>query len=640
MSSATMEPQLPTILCIHGHGTNVAILRLQASRIVHALSDKFRFVFVDAPFTSLPGPGVVPVFSDFKPFLRWHCDENTVHKFDITPEELEEERRRARELLAGVPGKEAGAKSAPRPLCHHDMRHISRVAHRTPETLLRSHDPWAAEGRRLIETYFEPTLAKTVKFSGGHQVPAGRIEVAQIAAIRKRLPKFWLRAPNMPDDQRLFSRTHQHASAQHTMHRPQSESVREGKLRAACDRCHELKNRCVRIGGADSRCDRCERLDIDCVYRYSSRMGRPKGQKKTSVTEARQFSETGRQQTSSPLGIQPTDVDWGVDFFGRHITGIHSSLFPRSYPSPQAVQQVDDGISSPTPGVNAPSPNSTRPNEVTTTLADRLLELQAQLHRHLAAADGQMGSDNVQDGLEVAKTFLAVLQASFASSQNDMASTEPLGFPSADQLHAMTTNWPSVSGHNFACQNRNSIPDDNDPMSAMDEDPTTETPCAVSFVTAQQALTCYSYVLLLLDRVVSGVTSPVRCAAPTNANTSAAPKLRSPSQESPTVLRLGLFSLDSQPALNTEIVLHLRLQIQKLASKCNELGGGGGLGQTRSPGTAAAAVGNSDEEAFGRKGTSPAPIAAIVHAVSSLIVERESSLIDRLSSLTAGTAWE
>jgi len=69
-------------------------------------------------------------------------------------------------------------------------------------------------------------------------------------------------------------------------HRQPQESSREGKLRAACDRCHDLKNRCIRIGGPDSRCGRCERLDIDCVYQKSSRMGRPK--RKASVVLSRQ----------------------------------------------------------------------------------------------------------------------------------------------------------------------------------------------------------------------------------------------------------------------------------------------------------------------------------------------------------------
>ena len=80
------------------------------------------------------------------------------------------------------------------------------------------------------------------------------------------------------------------------MHRPRPDPVREGKLRAACDRCHDLKNRCVRIGGPDSRCDRCERLDIDCVYQKSSNMGRPKRQRKNTAVS--QFRPSGPQQTT------------------------------------------------------------------------------------------------------------------------------------------------------------------------------------------------------------------------------------------------------------------------------------------------------------------------------------------------------
>ncbi|KAF5004823.1 hypothetical protein FDECE_8700 [Fusarium decemcellulare] len=56
----------------------------------------------------------------------------------------------------------------------------------------------------------------------------------------------------------------------------------DAKLRAACDRCHELKIRCTRTGGTDSRCDRCDKNDIDCVYRAHRRIGRPKSQKSRS----------------------------------------------------------------------------------------------------------------------------------------------------------------------------------------------------------------------------------------------------------------------------------------------------------------------------------------------------------------------
>lgn len=57
---------------------------------------------------------------------------------------------------------------------------------------------------------------------------------------------------------------------------------RDTRLRASCDRCHELKNRCARTSGPDSRCERCDRLDIDCVYSSSMRIGRPPGQKSNS----------------------------------------------------------------------------------------------------------------------------------------------------------------------------------------------------------------------------------------------------------------------------------------------------------------------------------------------------------------------
>ncbi|XHG08834.1 hypothetical protein AWENTII_011923 [Aspergillus wentii] len=92
---------LPAILCLHGHGTNAAIFHLQARRIVSALHTRFRFIFVNAPFDSPPGPGVQPAFTDLGPFYRWHCDSTVVGEFDITSEDVERERRHVRDLLTG-----------------------------------------------------------------------------------------------------------------------------------------------------------------------------------------------------------------------------------------------------------------------------------------------------------------------------------------------------------------------------------------------------------------------------------------------------------------------------------------------------------------------------------------------------------
>ncbi|KAG5655081.1 hypothetical protein KAF25_000204 [Fusarium avenaceum] len=70
----------------------------------------------------------------------------------------------------------------------------------------------------------------------------------------------------------------------------------DAKLRAACDRCHELKIRCTRTGGTESRCDRCDKNDIDCVYRAHRRIGRPKSQK------SRPGAKTTTRQNETTVG--------------------------------------------------------------------------------------------------------------------------------------------------------------------------------------------------------------------------------------------------------------------------------------------------------------------------------------------------
>lgn len=224
-----MHAPLPTILCIHGQGTNGAIFRLQARRIVQSLEKSFRFVFVDAPFECLPGPGVVPVFSELAPFLRWHCDETTLDKFDMTREELDAERKAARDLLAGHVDKinrEAGSgggvagimafsqgtRVATGMMLDPELRRGIKFAILICGTfpvlaiggdgsksaavatqgeqklgvpsihLHGSYDPWQAEGVRLKQTYYDEKLVSTIRFSGGHQVPAGSKETEEVAS--------------------------------------------------------------------------------------------------------------------------------------------------------------------------------------------------------------------------------------------------------------------------------------------------------------------------------------------------------------------------------------------------------------------------------------------------------------------------
>ncbi|KAK8127000.1 uncharacterized protein PG998_002759 [Apiospora kogelbergensis] len=99
---------LPTILCLHGAGTNGTVFRLQSRRIIQALQHAFRFVFVDAPFEALPGPGVIPTFEQLRPYFRWHCDENAVGEFNIDLADVAREREQVRSLLTAHLTRENG----------------------------------------------------------------------------------------------------------------------------------------------------------------------------------------------------------------------------------------------------------------------------------------------------------------------------------------------------------------------------------------------------------------------------------------------------------------------------------------------------------------------------------------------------
>ena len=65
------NPNLPRLLCLHGGGTSALIFKIQTRRLQYALREKFHFVFVDGPFSSGPGPGVLPVFEECGPYYQW-----------------------------------------------------------------------------------------------------------------------------------------------------------------------------------------------------------------------------------------------------------------------------------------------------------------------------------------------------------------------------------------------------------------------------------------------------------------------------------------------------------------------------------------------------------------------------------------
>ncbi|KAJ5641287.1 hypothetical protein N7490_005287 [Penicillium lividum] len=62
---------LPRILCLHGGGSNSRIFKAQTRALRYELSNYFRFVFVEGPFDSEPGPDITLAYEKFGPFRRW-----------------------------------------------------------------------------------------------------------------------------------------------------------------------------------------------------------------------------------------------------------------------------------------------------------------------------------------------------------------------------------------------------------------------------------------------------------------------------------------------------------------------------------------------------------------------------------------
>ncbi|KAK0107622.1 hypothetical protein ONS96_003428 [Cadophora gregata f. sp. sojae] len=219
---------LPTILCLHGAGTNGIIFRLQARMIIRKLSTVFRFVFIDAPFESVAGPGVYPTYEGIEPYLWWHCDESAAIEFDISPEEIRHRRQIVQKLLAtqlnqtkavGIMAFSQGARvatgicldsvlgkqlrfailiAATFPALHVDDcgRNSSScgtkvlsspVGPSKPIIIPSVHiqgtkDPWKLEGSRLKDTYFEDSNAELVSFVGGHAIPVAPRDVEKAVA--------------------------------------------------------------------------------------------------------------------------------------------------------------------------------------------------------------------------------------------------------------------------------------------------------------------------------------------------------------------------------------------------------------------------------------------------------------------------
>jgi hypothetical protein len=263
-------------------------------------------------------------------------------------------------------------------------------------------------------------------------------------------------------------------------------------------------------------------------------------------------------------------MDWGHVDFSQHLDSINDSLGNGTTPPFQAPEPFP-----------FPEPCVISNLEQTT---DRLLKLQGQLHRLLSITDRQPAPNFIEEGLEVAKSFLEILQASI----------DLHGLTSDANSHATDSRLP-------AGKNRSG-----DIISSA---------AGVDIIMVEQALLCYSYVLQMLNRLVRVLTS----------------KERQSALELPAAVSLGFFSLASQPALNAGVMLHLilrmvthsRVLVQQLASGCKDL-----EDPSSSPSDSAVSTGSSPGKVYASS------IAATSHAVANLVGEREKVLVERLSFLT------
>jgi hypothetical protein len=234
---------------------------------------------------------------------------------------------------------------------------------------------------------------------------------------------------------------------------------------------------------------------------------------------------------------------------------------------------------------------------------DRLLQLQIQLH-HLSVTTDQataMNQPAAEEVLEATKSFLEILQASLAAQScipqpiSAIAST-------ADAL----TGW---------------------------DDPNPAAPAATSYITVLQVLTCYSYVLHVLDPVVSALIiqkaeSTVRTEVPSRAFSNAGLE-----KSSQTALTMGFFNLASQPAMNADVVLHIILRmIQQLRVSIHLLDSG----HRDLVGEISDRVGIGSPAVDTTRKLHATPISISSQPIVKLISAREEPLVERLSHLING----
>lgn len=213
---------LPRILCLHGGGTSALIFRFQTRKLVKVLRPHFRFVYLDAPFETEAGAGVLPTFEGVGPFFTFipktEAEEETV-QLTLQKKLTEEDGA----PVVGVLGFSQGGKIASGLL--HEQQQTQNVAPglrfgviingsypplrqpSNPSTTLprlteSTRKEWspqhegcihlpsvhvhgtlddALENHRLLARCYDPSMATVMEFENGHHMPTSEDDIQKIA---------------------------------------------------------------------------------------------------------------------------------------------------------------------------------------------------------------------------------------------------------------------------------------------------------------------------------------------------------------------------------------------------------------------------------------------------------------------------
>lgn len=342
------------------------------------------------------------------------------------------------------------------------------------------------------------------------------------------------------------------------------ESNREGKLRAACDRCHELKNRCARTGGSESRCDRCERLDIDCVYNTSAQMGRPRvfrpahnttsagaGDSHARRTAKRRAVRSGQQRTAN-TNLTPVEHVDHVDLTSSEtpentepfLGPLDPSLLPqRTYACNEPALR-DWQVAQAKPWSAIPSENvdwylqlyssdftNLPTNDATVGHAQSYNPVDPR-HRYKGGVsdhpNSAMGMSEKAIPVKIGMNELLRLQCHLNDLLTGASESATPHQPALDEVMVACKSLLELLP---ACQSDHSgpstpgRPQDNSCHVALD-------PLRINYIAVLQVATSYAYALQLLDFAVDNLKAQAGNLA---------------------LVSLGIFNLASQPAMSTSV---------------------------------------------------------------------------------------